>query len=77
MLALKKYHLVSWPVVCLPKSQGGLGVLHLKTMNLALLGKWLWRLENSEGHWQDIIRKKYLSKNTLTQAKSKVGDSYF
>ena len=37
----KKYHLVSWPVVCLPKSQGGLEVLDLKSMNLALLGKWL------------------------------------
>lgn len=73
----KKYHLVSWSVVCLPKDQGGLGVLDLRTMNLSLLGKWLWRLENEEGQWQEIIKKKYLCKNTLTQVEAKVGYSYF
>jgi hypothetical protein len=35
----KKYHLVSWDVVCKSKSQGGLGVLDLKIMNTALLAK--------------------------------------
>lgn len=73
----QKNHLVSWLMVCLPKSQGGLGVLDLKSMNLALLDKWLWRLENGEGRWQDIIRKKYLNKKTLSQISAKVGDSCF
>lgn len=47
----KKYHSVRWPMVCLPKDQGGLGILDLGDMNSALLGKWLWRLENEDGQW--------------------------
>jgi hypothetical protein len=39
----KKYHLVSWNVVCKSKSQGGLGVLDLKIMNTVLLAKWMVR----------------------------------
>jgi hypothetical protein len=35
----KKYHLVSWDVICKGKSQCGLGVLDLKIMNTALLAK--------------------------------------
>lgn len=29
----RKYHLVGWPQVCLPKDQGGLGILNLEVMN--------------------------------------------
>lgn len=36
---VREYHLVGWPMVCLPKDQGGLGMLDLKTINIALLGK--------------------------------------
>lgn len=54
---VKKYHLVNWPTVCLPKDQGGLGVLDLRKMNMALLGKWLWRLETEQGIWQDVLRQ--------------------
>lgn len=64
-------------MVCLPKDQGGLGVLNLKTMNVALLGKWLWKLENEQGLWQEILRKKYLKNSTLSQVEFKTGDSYF
>lgn len=59
---IRKFHLVQWPVICSPKDQGGLGILDLETMNIALLGKWLWNLENGEGWWQDILRDKYLNK---------------
>ena len=44
----KKYHLVNWKTVCLPKDQGGLGVLDLEVMNIALLAKWLWKLFNEK-----------------------------
>lgn len=33
----KKYHLVAWDKVCVPKDQGGLGILDLKFMNKVLL----------------------------------------
>ena len=38
-----KYHLVSWPKVCMLISMGGLGIRNLMKFTNALLGKWLWR----------------------------------
>jgi hypothetical protein len=73
----KKYHLVSWDVVCLPKDQGGLGILNLDLMNISLLAKWLWKLFNEDGMWQRILKGKYLSSKTLGQVESKPGDSHF
>jgi hypothetical protein len=73
----KKYHLVGWDIVCLPKDQGGLGILNLNLMNISLLAKWLWNLFNEDGVWQRILRLKYLSSKTLGQVESKPGDSHF
>ncbi|KAJ4763730.1 Ribonuclease H-like superfamily protein [Rhynchospora pubera] len=39
----KKLRTVPWDLVCRPKHCGGLGVIDLKTFNLALLSKWLWK----------------------------------
>lgn len=55
------YHLVNWNALCMPKDCGGLGILDLNVMNKSLLCKWLWKLENSEGLWQQLISKKYPS----------------
>jgi hypothetical protein len=57
----KRYHLVNWHTVCLPKDRGGLGVLDLTTMNKSLLCKWLWKLENTQGTWQTMLSRKYLA----------------
>lgn len=73
----RKYHLVNWQAVCTPKELGGLGVLDLDMMNVSLLCKWLWKLENTDGAWQRILRKKYLQKQTLSQAESSRGTSQF
>jgi hypothetical protein len=48
---IRKYHLVKWSVVCSPKECGGLGVKDLECMIVALLCKWLWKLETTEGMW--------------------------
>jgi hypothetical protein len=72
-----KYHMIIWPIVCLPKDQGGLGILDLDVMNISLLSKWLWRLFNEKGVWQNILTGKYLGKVTLGQAVAKLGDSHF
>jgi hypothetical protein len=37
----RKYHLVGWDPVSVPKDQGGPGVLDLKCMNTSLLAKWI------------------------------------
>ena len=39
----KRDHLVSWDVVCKPKSRGGLGFGKISVRNVAFLRKWLWR----------------------------------
>jgi hypothetical protein len=49
--------LADWDLVYSPKDQGGLDVLNLNKMNDALLAKWIWNLENSNGLWQNIIKK--------------------
>jgi hypothetical protein len=57
----KKYHLVSWNVVCKSKSQGGLRVLDLKIMNTVLLAKWMVRFQDPkvQGQWKTVIQAKY------------------
>ncbi|KAE8775691.1 ABC transporter G family member 37 [Hordeum vulgare] len=45
----KKYHKVSWPDIYKPRDQGGLVIMSLKRMNIALLTKWLWRIANGDG----------------------------
>jgi len=34
----------SWDKVYAPKEQGGLGMIDIRCFNIALLGKWIWRL---------------------------------
>ena len=73
----KKYHLVKWETVCMPKEQGGLGILDLELMNISLISKWLWKLFNEDGLWQQILTSKYLRKITLCQVSARPGDSHF
>ena len=42
----KKYHLVKWTKITKPKEKGGLGVKDLRKMNISLLCKWWWKIEN-------------------------------
>jgi hypothetical protein len=73
----KKNHLAKWEMVCTPKKQGGLGVLDLNCMNVALLSKWLWNIENSNGLWQEIIKAKYIKDVPLISVKVRQNDSHF
>ena len=64
-------------VVCTPKDQRGLGVLNLDVHNKCLLSKWLFKLLNGDGVWQQLLKSKYLRDKTLTQVQYKPGDSQF
>ena len=59
------------------KRSKGLGVLNLDVHNRCLLSKWLFRLLNGDGIWQQLLRNKYLRKKTLTQVQYMHGDSQF
>jgi hypothetical protein len=61
----KKYRLMKWDILCLPKDQGGLGILNLEIKNICLLSKWLYKLINEDGIWQELLRKKYLKNKTI------------
>lgn len=71
----KRYHLVKWSRICRSKSKGGLGVKDLHKQNISLLTKWWWKLETQQGLWQEVIRAKYMKKDTVTSIKSKFSDS--
>ena len=73
----KKYRLVKWNILCQPKDLGGLGIQNLDIQNKCLLSKWLFKLVNEEGLWQDLLRNKYLKNKTLSQVQKKAGDSQF
>jgi hypothetical protein len=54
-----------------------LGVLNLDVHNKCLLSKWLFKLLNGDGVWQQLLRSKYLRDKTLTQVQYMPGDSHF
>lgn len=55
-----KTHEVKWDVANLTKDQGGLGVKQLRSLNIALIMKWLWRFGNKKiALWRTIVAEKY------------------
>ncbi|CAN0915024.1 Putative ribonuclease H protein At1g65750 [Linum grandiflorum] len=60
MLDTKKFHMVSWEKVKVPKERGGLGITDLRCMNKALLGKWIWRFgKETDVWWRELITLKF------------------
>ena len=47
--------------------------MDLETQNKCLLSKWLFKLINEEGTWQQLLRNKYLAIKTITQVEKKLG----
>ena len=72
-----KCRLTRWNIICRSKDQGGLGVHNLEIQNQCLLSKWLFKLINEQGVWQDLLKRKYLGTKSITQVEWKQGDSHF
>jgi hypothetical protein len=73
----KKYRLARWSILHKPISVWGMGIIDLDIQNKFLLNKWVIKLMNEDGLWQQILRKKYLKGKTLSQVVKKVSDSHF
>jgi hypothetical protein len=73
----RKYRLTKWNIICRPKDQGGLGIEVLDIKNKCLLSKWLFKLLNEDGVWQELLHNKYLSQKTLSEVQARPTDSPF
>jgi hypothetical protein len=55
---------------------GGLGLLKTKKMNVALLLKWVWRLDQEEDTiWAKIVKAKYVDAEDFFFSGNGVGNS--
>jgi len=51
---------ISWDRICESREDGGLGVRDLRSFNIALLSKCIWRLKLDNGVlWKEIMESKY------------------
>jgi hypothetical protein len=53
----RKYRLAKWNIICQTKERGGLGIQNIDLQNKCLLSKWLFKLINEDGTWQNILQK--------------------
>ena len=61
----------------LSKMCWGMGIIDLDVQNVCLLSKWLYKLINEDGVWQQLLKKKYLKNRTFSQVTKQPGDSQF
>jgi hypothetical protein len=59
------------------RHHGSLGIDVLELKNKFLLCKWLFKLLNEEGVWQEMLHNKYLHTKSLSKITSKPTDSSF
>lgn len=75
----KKYHMVRWENVCLPKDNEWPAIINTKIMNESLLMKWIWRLYNAEeyDHCCTLLRNKYLQGTPFILSSSRGGSQFW
>lgn len=57
----KRYHLLVWEHVCLPKEWDRIGIKGIKDLNKPLLCKWVWRFRFQDNG----LGKKIISLNMI------------
>ena len=70
--------LVKWENVCKPKRLGGLGILNLRTQNIALLMKYIFKFMNKDDlPWVKLIWKAHYENDRLPQNNRPVGSFWW
>lgn len=73
----KKYHMIKWETLAVPKEFGGLGFIDTRIMNTVLLAKWIFKLDRGENSMALVVlRKKYLRGRSFCQTNQR-GASQF
>lgn len=68
----------AWPLVCIPKEEGGLGILNLQTHNEALLLKHLSKFFSRENlPWVELIWDKHYRNGKLPSSKKPKGSFWW
>jgi hypothetical protein len=66
---------VKWVKLCKSEKNGGVSIKNIRKLNISLLCKWWWKLENENGLWQEIVKAKYFSRSNIQNISHKLGDS--
>jgi hypothetical protein len=56
------------------KEKRGLSIKYLRKLNLSLICKWWWSLENEDGLWQDIVKLKYIKETPICLVQRRQSD---
>jgi hypothetical protein len=51
----RKYHLLSWKLICKPRNKHGNIGYKIFKFNISLMCKWWCKLENDDGPWKDFM----------------------
>ncbi|KAK4423208.1 hypothetical protein Salat_1903600 [Sesamum alatum] len=67
---------VAWEEVCHPKEEGGLGIRHIQSWNMALLARVLWNIHRkADTLWVQWVNSVYLRGSSIWDWQPKKGDS--
>lgn len=73
-----KYHMVKWEDMAFPKDFGGLGFTETRAMNIALLAKWIFKLESpDQSLCTSLLRNKYLQEGGVFQCRAEEGSQFW
>ncbi|KAF3784212.1 putative ribonuclease H protein [Nymphaea thermarum] len=67
----KSPHRISWPTLCLPKSEGGVGLRDLRETNSANMAFLVFRVSEQASPWASLIRGRYCERKGLLDCTSK------
>ncbi|KAL0448122.1 UNVERIFIED_CONTAM: hypothetical protein Slati_1940100 [Sesamum latifolium] len=66
---------VAWEEICHPKEEGGLGIRHIQSWNVALLAQVLWNIHRKADTWVKWVNEVYLKGVSLWDWQPQKGDS--